>query len=384
MANLVIRAFEPRDDEGFRHVRAMAYRHGDPVSKEDKLLRSDCLAYVGELDGEIVAATTVIDMACTKGDKALRCGGLAAVGVIPERRRGGVGSALMTEVIKLLHEEGFAILSLYPFRATYYRKFGYEFCGHRIQITCPVHRLSKIKPAFDPVLLPYKDRAKIYPVYEQYAKRYAGMNLRNEDQWWRVLGADTPMQVYTLGDPIEGYILLKLNSDFWNTQNVKEVVWNTGRAYDSILAFFSCLGMNKNDVVWPEPSDGPFFGTYMDQGITGAWNNDLMFRVLDIPACLSAIKSEEKGEFSFHCEDHSYPANTGSWHVCFSPEGTRVERGGSADFSLSIGTLTQSVLGDPDFGSLLKAGRIEALENKGTEVARRFFGRQTVYCTDFF
>src|SRR5436309_7767449 len=131
MSNVIVRAYEPRDDEAFRHVRAMTFRGGEGVKPDEKLLRSDCLAYVAELNGETVAATTVIDMTATLGEHALRCAGLAAVGVLPEHRRGGIGTALMNIVLPLLRAEGFAIASLYPFSAAYYRKFDYAYCGTR-------------------------------------------------------------------------------------------------------------------------------------------------------------------------------------------------------------------------------------------------------------
>src|SRR5205823_3460567 len=229
MSNVTVRAYEPRDDEAFRHVRAMTFRGGESVQPDEKLLRQDCLAYVGELNGKIVAATTVIDMTATLGEQALRCAGLAAVAVVPEQRRSGIGTALMNDILPLLRAEGFALASLYPFRGSYYRKFDYAYCGTRYKITCPSDRLPKVKGEQLPVrMLEESERGQIYGCYETFARRYSGMNLRcSEDQWWRVLGGDTPLQVYAAGSPVEGYAVLRLNSGFWETQAIKELIWNT-------------------------------------------------------------------------------------------------------------------------------------------------------------
>src|SRR5579862_5856031 len=148
MSKFLVREFEPKDDAGFRHVRAMVYRNGEPVKPEDVILPEDCIGYVGELNGEIVCAGTVIDMTATRGDggflrrmsslgaATLRCGGIAAVGVLPERRRSGVGGELMSQMTSLMRKRGFEIASLYPFRASFYNKYGYMHSGKRFEISC--------------------------------------------------------------------------------------------------------------------------------------------------------------------------------------------------------------------------------------------------------
>jgi len=385
MSNVTVRAFEPRDDEAFRHVRAMTFRGGEGVKPEEKLLRSDCLAYVGELDGEIVAATTVIDMTATLGQHALRCAGLAAVAVLPEHRRSGIGTKLMNDVLPLLRAEGFALASLYPYRGSYYRKFGYEYCGTRYQITCPVNRLPKIKSEPLPVRqLDADDRSQIYSCYETFARRYSGMNLRkSEDQWWRVLGGDTPLQVYAVGNPVEGYIVLRLNSDFWETQPVKEFAWNTRRAYDSLLTFFHSLAINKDNIEWREPGDSPFLTESHDPRVKVQVDRQIMYRIVDLPSVLKSVPTVSEGEFSVAAQDNAIPENNGAWHVCFQPEAVHVEKTSNAKMALSIGQLTQAALGEPSLAELA-SNNVPCGPQEDIEQATRFFGSRRTYCTDFF
>src|SRR2546421_2451478 len=129
MSNVTVRAYEPRDDEAFRHVRAMTFRGGESVQPDEKLLREDCLAYVGELNGKIVAATTVIDMTATLGEQALRCAGLAAVAVGAEERRRWIGGAPVEDIFPFLRAVGFAPASPFPFLARYLPDIEYSsFC----------------------------------------------------------------------------------------------------------------------------------------------------------------------------------------------------------------------------------------------------------------
>lgn len=381
MSDIIVRPFEPRDDAAFRHIRSMVYRSGDPVSPEDRLLRDDCLAYIAEKDGMTVGSTTVLRMTATKHGNPLTCGGVAAVAVLPEQRRSGVGSEMMGRIAGDLHAKGFAMASLYPYRAAYYRRFGYEHCGRKFTIECPLERF----PAFDDALpvrqIAYEERHLIRPAYAQFATRYAGMNLRDkEDQWWRVLGGDTPLKVYACGNPIEGYAIIKLNSGFWEPQAVKELVWNTQQAYRSLLAFMGSLGVNKTNLEWREPADSPFFAEHVDQAISLTLTDNIMYRVLDVPNALMAIQAEGGGEFSFRVRDALIPENEGPWQVCYAPGSTRIERASDAQFELSIGRLTQAFLGDPSLADLLRNGQVE----KAAECAAGFFAPDRVYCLDYF
>jgi len=384
MSNVVIRELEPRDDLGFRHIRAMVYRNGDPVKPEDTILPKDCIGFVGELNGEIVSAATVIDMTASKGVAALRCAGIAAVGVLPERRRAGVGGELISKMTPLLREQGFSMASLYPFRAVFYGKYGYAHCGKRYQISCPAERLPRFDTALEPRQLPPSEWREIVPCYEQFASRYAGMNLRTEVQWTRALGRDNPFQIYVVGDPVEAYAVLRLDSEFWTGQTVKEFVWSDGRGYRSILTLLRSLGINKTKMTWNEPGDSPFYSFYMDQGVDVSVDRSIMYRILDVPAALSAVVREESGEFCFRVNDRDEPENDGVWQVCFGPDGTRVERGGDPDFEIGIGALTQAFLGEPSFERVLSLGFPKVLLASGVEAALRFFAPAHVHCMDFF
>lgn len=384
MGNLVVREIEPKDDAGFRHVRAMVYRHGNAVLPSDLILPPDCIGYVGELDGEIVGAATAIEMTATKDSAKLRCAGIAAVGVLPERRRGGIGGMLMSELTPLLRKRGFAVASLYPFRSGFYRKYGYAHSGSRFEITCPTDRLPRIEPELDAVLLPHEHRGKIVKCYEAFASRYAGMNIRTFEQWDRIIGLENPHQIYVAGDPVEAYAILRLNSDFWVNQPVREFVWSTGRGYRALLSLFRALGMNKNAVEWREPGDSPYFQFHVEQGSEVKVDRGIMYRIVDVPGALSKVKRERSGEFCLRVIDRDEPANDGAWNVCFGPEVSRVERGGDPDFEMEIGTLTQAFLGNPSLGSILAQGQAKVFRDSGAQEALRFFLPANVHCLDFF
>nr|HWA84206.1 GNAT family N-acetyltransferase [Fimbriimonadaceae bacterium] len=145
MSDIVVRPYEPQDQEQTWHVRAMTYNSGRPIPIEQQVYRT-ATPYVGELDGRIVGTFVIMDMTCTRGSRAAwKTGGIAGVAVLPEARQAGVGGAMMRWALRHMRENGYVLAALYAFRETYYRKFGYEVCGLRHKVTCPTSRLPKIE-----------------------------------------------------------------------------------------------------------------------------------------------------------------------------------------------------------------------------------------------
>ena len=323
-------------------------------------------------------------MTATRGPRTLRCAGIAAVAVAPEYRSSGVGAALMTEILPQLVVAGFPLASLYAFRESYYRGFGYEVCGTRYEITCPSHRFPKVRPTLEMRMLGADEMCAIRPCYESFARRFSGMNIRGEDMWWRQMGGDTPFAVYAAGDPIQAYVAVRLDAEFWVPQEVREFVWTSPEGYRAGLALIGSLGINKTHAVWHEPGDSPFLQEYMDYEVQAKLHRPIMFRVLSVPGALGALASDASGEFTLGVEDRLLPANSGPWRVAYGAEGVCVERCENAEIETDIRSFTQALLGEPDFESLLVSGRIRAKSPAHAAAARRLLAPRRIYCVDFF
>ncbi len=307
--SLTVRAYTDADRLGFAHVRSRVYREGAPVDPAENLMRSDTFGVVGELNGKIVAAETEIDMTCTVRGQVLPCAGVAAVGVLPEFRRGGLGLEMLAKALPIYRERGHVLASLIPFRAHYYRKVGYATCGSRFEVKCPAHRLPQFKPELDVWELPSDDYSAVVPCYNAFAKRYSGMNLRNPEQWIWQLGGDNRFAIYAAGNPVEAYVSVRLRWEFWEEMAIRDFAWTTLRGYEAMVAFFRGLCMNKTAISWHEPSEGPALWRYDDQGIVAKLDGQMMYRIVDVPKVLQAIRSEGAGEFTVAVEDPHLPEN---------------------------------------------------------------------------
>jgi predicted acetyltransferase len=375
---LVVRPFEDRDRDGSWHVGDITYRDGRSTPVEDRVFKIT-KGYVAELDGKIVGIFSVLDLSCTVGDRAnLRCAGVAGVAVLPEYRHLGVGSEMMRWSIPHFRDQGYHMASLYGFRESFYRKFGYEMCGLRLEITAPTYRLPRLKPVIPVRTISWEDDAQLQACHEAFARRYSGNNIREKKHWNRIL--NDRKTVYVAGDPIEAYAILEHKIDFWNEQTVHDIGWTTREGHESIIAVLSQICINKKALVWNEPSDSLFLQRWRDQGIDAKMDRPIMYRLLDVPKCMEALSPVGAGAFSLEVQDELIPENNGPWRVEDDGASVRCSRVDSGDLVGTTQEWVQAYLGDPG----IERGPIRVKEAGAMAAAAKFLTPQRVYCPEFF
>ena len=381
MPQIRVRPFEDSDREAFFHVRAMTYNNGRAIPEEDQVFKTT-QGFVGEVDGRVAGVFGTLDFTCTRGEAAFNDAAVAGVAVLPEYRRSGVGSEMMKWSVRHFREEGIPMASLYAFRESYYRRFGYEVCGSRVKITVPIEVFPRVNPQLPVRRLAQEEAAALKPCYEKFARARSGMNLRTDKHWSRVLGKDTT--IYAAGDPVEAYLLVDHRWQFWEGQEISELIWCSHRGYESILSVMAGIGINKSTVEWYEPSDGPFLGCHMDHGVKVQIERLVMYRATDVPTCLRALKPMGSGDFTLSVSDPIIPENEGPWRVAFTPDGVEVEKTAAADLEMRIGLFTQALLGQPSLADFARNDLICCRNPHALEAALRLLPPSPAYCTDFF
>lgn len=385
---LTVRPYVDADRAAYAHVKSRVYRGGAAVDPNEDVMRADTFGSVAELDGKIVGIELDIDMSCTVRGSSVRCMGIAAVGVLPEYRRGGLGLEMLTKALHFYRERGCSIASLMPFRGHYYRKAGYATCGSRISMKLPANRIPVLESDLDVWELPMDDYSAVVPCYEAFAKRYSGMNLRRDEQWRWQLGGDNRFAIYAAGNPVEAYVSTRLKWDFWAEQEIRDFAWTTDRGYRAILGFFRGLCINKTSIKWWASSEEPMLWRYDDQGMEAKYDGAMMYRAVDVRALLEAATSASDAEFRVLVVDPHMPENHGVWHVRGQAGGTltaekRAEDGGH-DFSIAVGPFTQAVLGEPSLASLARQGAVDVRNPAGLLSAERALPHHPTFCLDFF
>src|ERR1022692_1544185 len=113
-----IRPYTPADRESVFTAMTVVYGDGSPPEPEDELpsQRSHFVA----MDGDVcVGFFAEFHFDTLRGAGTLATGGLAMVGVVPERRHTGVGGDLMRYALHDMRRRGKVIASLYPFAESY-------------------------------------------------------------------------------------------------------------------------------------------------------------------------------------------------------------------------------------------------------------------------
>lgn len=327
--------------------------------------------------GRVVCCTDVIPYQFLVRGKSIPSGGVAAVGTLPEARRTGAASRMMEGVVKAQAELGYGLSCLYPYRETYYSRFGYATCGWRWQIHAPAPRIPQIKSDLLVRRLEAEEApALLNPVYEKFIGGLSGSHLRDEASWHVRFGQKAP-GIYAIGDPVEAYLWAKVEG-FWGDVNVGEMAWSSGRGYRGLVALLASLTSNQNSATWIEPPDSPYLSHYLDQGVTATLHRPTMYRITDLRAAFADLRSEEP--ISFEVADPLIVANNGVFTL--GPLG--LAEGGDPSFRCGISALTQSLLGQPSLERLASTGQIEALNANDFERACKVLPAQQAVCMEFF
>lgn len=387
--SLQIRDFRDGDREQVALLWSVAFYAGRPMDDEP-VAKKGQRVFVAESEGRVIGAFKLHDLSATRGSAVLRCAGVGLVAVLPEYRQKGVGRDMLTWALERFRSEGTPLASLYGFRESYYRKFGWECVGRQIRITCPNHRLPRVECTLPVRQFASNEWRALEDAYRQFATRYSGMNERTAVRWARVFRegifwkGDLPHIAYAVGDPVEAYAVLQLAADAWGHVRVSELVWTTPEGYRSLLGVLAGIGFNQASLTWVEPSDGPFLSEWTDEGVRAELEPPIMFRVVDVPGALRLLQPKESGEFTIAIADEQLAANRGPWRVAFSEDGVAVEKCSEAAVRMDVRHFAQALLGEPSFERLLEQGFASATAEKAVKEACVLLPPRPTYCLDKF
>ncbi|HLK14508.1 MAG TPA: GNAT family N-acetyltransferase [Fimbriimonadaceae bacterium] len=386
------RPYAPADRAAMFGALTVVYGDGSPPEPEDEL--PSTRHHIVAMDGDVCAgfyAEFTFDT--LRGAAVLPTGGLAMVGVVPDRRHTGVGSEMMRWALHDMQRRGKVVASLYPFAESWYRQFGYEVCGNRIKFSCPKSYLPKMKPKLPIRRLKWEEYGEVKPCYNAFAKTRSGLVRRDDIMWDRLFGrkkkaADLQYEktVYAAGDPVEGYAVIAHKVDFHVDQDVAELAWNTPRGYETMMTFLRSLAANKSGLCWYEPPDSPFFNWHLasSQLMKISCDKPVMYRVLDVPKAVALLPATAAVDFTFSVTDADMPANNGPWRVTSTGGMVIVDGAKSADIEFDIRSFTQAFLGQPSIDDVIRNGYARVKSAKAVDGFRALMPPTPVYCLDFF
>lgn len=308
--------------------------------------------------GDMTACMILTDYDMWLDDNLVKMVGIGAVASLPEFRHERAVRKCFEFTFKRLYETGVAFSALYPFSHPFYRKFGYELVTPEYEYTVPTEALlAKYrhtgwarmyeKPA------PLGEYRKIY---EATYSRYNGAVKRTDDMWLQARITQDPykerLYTYLLGDEngANAYLTFKAekSGDFEFTANVLEISYLTTDALCACLGFLGRLTAQYGKAKLVLPSDVPIRHLIDEPyDIDMHAKNQTMFRVVNVPLALKAMRHPDGANYTLRVHDDGIPENDGAYRVSCADGGVSVEKCDlqACDLELDVRTLAPLIMG---------------------------------------
>jgi predicted acetyltransferase len=401
-AGIVLREARAADRQALADSGWRAFRGPDPemwqryfATETEYLSPRDTL--IAEIDGRIAGHATELRLAFGVRGHDLPMRGVAAVAVVPESRRRGVAEALVRGLLRRMKRRGDALSMLYPFRVSFYRRFGW---GTVEWIEALRVLPSQLPPSRERRHVRRLDREQdgraLRRVYDAARRRLAGPLARSET-WWtqRVLAraAEGVVHVDPGSGRIEGYALYDTVAEPPNPRPhvvVRELFAVTPAAFRGLLGFFEALGDQYLSVqlMRPRGEGTPLLEEFGLVGsseslrmmeLSGLSAAGAMLRLVDVPAALALhpgpAANGARGRVGLDIDDPVFPAAR-AFDVSFGAAGARARAGRDARdrLALPVSSLAQIYLGAASARTLLAHGFAAGSERAAARLDEAFAG----------
>ncbi len=323
--------------------------------------------------GQITAGLCLIRMGQWFGGLRVPSVGLSAVGVAPDRRGSGIGSALLRRALEDLHAEGIPLAVLYPSSLRFYRRAGFERAGQRLNYELPLAAIDVDDQSL--ALAPFEadEYEEVYRIYEQRARRTSG-NLDRPGWMWQhrleLKGKQFFRFLVRNGDSAEGYVVFSQGGRF-DALAVADVCVLTPGAGRRILGLFAGYRSMVEHITWSGGPLDPLVYLLGEQLTAGARNTvkvtralDWVLRIVDVPGALAArgYPLGLSAELHFEVRDELLPANTGRFVLHVTNGRGDVTIGGAGRIRLHVRDLAAIYTGFMAPHECVYLGTIEAPE----------------------
>jgi predicted acetyltransferase len=309
-------------------------------------------ARVFRVGGEVAGGLFRYPMGLWLGGRSVASHGIAGVGVAPERRASGAGSAMMRAAVLEAAAARVPLSSLYPATQPVYRQAGYEQAGHKLTFALAASAIDAREK--EPSIRPARpaDRAAIRALYAEQARDSAGLVDRTEFLWERLL--DPPqgnVRTYVVGDGrrLLGYVAIapKKKESLHQDLLLPDLAFRTPEAGRRILSFVASHRSFVDTVRWNGgPQDG-LRALLREQTVQVERHWAWMVRLCDLEGAIRA-RGYAPGvdvEAALDVEDDLVPGNAGRWTLRVRGGSGRLARGGRGGVRCTIAALASVYTG---------------------------------------
>jgi predicted acetyltransferase len=347
------------------------------------------------VDGEQVAQLELIPLELETGRGRIAAGGIGSVASAPESRRRGHVAALMRHSCDELRERGAPLAVLYPFKRSFYGRYGWATFMERRFYAGPPERFASFRPAAGGFRAAGPGQTADFDVvYRGALPGRFGPTVRDA-AWWREIltGWDgTPHSAYIWydeGGHPRSYLIYRIkDTPHGRRLEAHDIVARDPTARAQLFAFFAGHQDQVAQVRFVAPADAPV-NLLMPDALECAVEPHFMLRLVDVAAALEGygFPKELTGRLRIGVGDDWIAEHNAVFELELAGGRAEVRRqpaDSPADISCDVRVLTQiySRYLRPRtaaaFGMLAAAGR------EGLALAERAFAGPAPYNTDFF
>jgi predicted acetyltransferase len=357
---------------------------------------------VADDDGSIVAGAGGFPFEMTVPGGAVPTAGVTVVGVLPTHRRRGILTAMMRRQLDDARAAGEHAAALWASEATIYGRFGYGIAswGGDVEIAKERTALARGGGAEGRVrLLELEDALEaIPPLYDAVRAETPGMMSRTRE-WWELRrlrddpanrGGGGPLVRALLeldGEPA-AYALYRVSQDFSGGVsnghvNVLEAMGPTPAGTREIWRYLLDFDWTAQIRAGRLPVDHELLFLLAEpRRMNMRLGDALWVRLVDVGAALNARSYAGEGTVVFEVADAFIPDNAARWRVA---DGHAEQTDELPHLRLDVTALGSTYLGGVTFGELVRAGRIEELQDGGAARADAMFrAERAPWCPEIF
>ena len=130
---MTIKRLSKEHEPILRDLWAYCFGGGEPSSDEEwnsyysQLNLDNCLGFF--VDNELASTYVIEQYKMFVRGRLIKMGGIAAVATFPQFRKQKQVTALLIESLKVMRKNKQFVSVLYPFKYSFYRRYGYENCA---------------------------------------------------------------------------------------------------------------------------------------------------------------------------------------------------------------------------------------------------------------
>lgn len=294
-------------------------------------------------DKEIIGGLLRAPMGQFFGGRAVPTLGVAGVAVLPERRRTGAATALMSQTLAEAHEAGVALSTLYASNHALYRQLGYGVAGTRYRGRVPINQVKGAIGTLGVRRLVDSDRAAMGALYTTTARNRPGHLVRGPYVWDRIFRNWQNRPTFATGifddDRMVGYVVWRQKDpEPVYTFHIVDQVAPSRAVAQRIWAFIADQNTMAGDVIGATAPDDPFWLALPWPGPKIELHAHWMLRMVDLRAAIDnrGFVTAPPVIADLQIHDPVLGDNSGLWRLIIEDGRGRIEPGGTGSVRITI------------------------------------------------